>query len=359
MKSPNRNKDKSGAIMFMTAAVSTLLLGIAAIVVDIGYIYYKRNELQSATNAGWLAGYDRLQALRSRNPNLDEEAIKNIKAHITEVMENNDFYQNESNQLTIVVDNNRELQVTTNSHVGLFFARIINVDSTQISSQRSKTTELGTIDTLPFVMAHGVTKWNADKSLSVTMFPKNSGFMEGQEYILKPGQMSEASVLCQGITDFSIEGTDNSISYESNLTNGLTKNLNINAEIGLACTGFAKETNNGLQARLSAKDTLKKVIVAIAEPTAETALGYGVAASQLPIYNLRSKEEATDPSQVKLLAKAARLTGFAEFELLDKSEYKRTGNDYADGDAGTLGAPTEGQLRGRFVRYIVNPNEIN
>ena len=48
------------------------------------------------------------------------------------------------------------------------------------------------------------------------------------------------------------------------------------------------------------------------------------------------------------------------FALITRSskEYKRIGNDYQNGDAGTLGKPASGQLRGKFLGYIVNPNEV-
>ena len=53
-----------------------------------------------------------------------------------------------------------------------------------------------------------------------------------------------------------------------------------------------------------------------------------------------------------------KIIGFAEFELLKESDYKRIGDDFKNGDDGTLGKPTLGQIRGKFIGYLVKPNEI-
>ena len=59
------NTSKRGAILVFTALISTAILAVTAIVVDIGYLYYKKNDLQTAVNAAWLAGNDRLMKLKS------------------------------------------------------------------------------------------------------------------------------------------------------------------------------------------------------------------------------------------------------------------------------------------------------
>lgn len=344
---------KSGAIMVMTALLSTAILGITAIVVDIGYLYYKKNDLQTAVNAGWLAGNDRLMKLRTANPILSKENKEEIKSHILEVMSYNGFNTDADNEIYFSIENDRDISLEAQSHVGLFFAKAIKADSTTISANRdANTATTKAADVLPIAMSHGVIKWNADSTLSFQFFPQGKGFVEGNEYIIKPGQQSDASLLCQGITSFgtNIDGAN----YQKTLSYGYTRALNINDQLTLACTGFTNETNSAIATR----NGNKRVIIPIVEPTAEIATNYGVKAEQLPIYSLKSKDVTTDAHKIFTIENASRIIGFAEFELLAASEYKRIGNDYQNGDAGTLGKPASGQLRGKFLGYIVNPNEV-
>ena len=123
------NRRKTGAILITTALLSTFILGLTAIVVDVGYLYSKNNELQTAVNAGWLAGYDRMMHLKGSSSTLTNEAKENIKSHILEVMVHNGFENNQESSLKVEVTDNRLLKVSARSHVGLFFARIIEADS--------------------------------------------------------------------------------------------------------------------------------------------------------------------------------------------------------------------------------------
>ena len=350
------NTSKRGAILVFTALLTTAILAVTAIVVDIGYLYYKKNDLQTAVNAAWLAGNDRLMKLKTTNPVLTKENKESIKNHIIEVMKYNGFDINGSNRVNFTIKDDKDLHISANSHVGLFFAKVIEVDSTTVAASRgTDSTGEGVADILPIVMPHGITKWNANNTLSFQFFPKDGGFVEGKEYIIKPGQISDSSVLCQGITDFTAAGSVNNKDYIKYMTYGFTKALNINDKIALACTGYSKETTEAIKQRFT-KGNNNKVIIPIGEVTEEMATIYGNTANTLPIYNLRSSTSSIGQSIA--IANAAKITGFAEFRLLKESEYTRTGNDYKNGDDGSLGKVTSGQLRGIFLGYIVNPNQI-
>lgn len=350
------NQNKKGAILVITAILSTAILAVTALVVDIGYLYYKKNDLQTAVNAAWLAGNDRLLKLKTTNPVLSKENKEAIKNHILEVMKYNGFDVNSENRVNCVIKEDKDLHISAQSHVGLFFAKVIEVDSTTVAAARSTDNSgTGVADILPIVMPHGVTKWDSNKHLSFQFFGKDGGFTPGNEYIIKPGQIAESSVLCQGITDFTPTGSITNTDYQKNMTYGFTKALNLNDKIALACTGYSKETEAALKERLS-NDINKKVIIPIGEVTDEMATLYGNNASNLPIYNLSNPN--ANNSQTVSIANAAKITGFAEFRLIKESEYTRTGNDYKDGDNGTLGKPTTGQIRGVFLNYIVNPNQV-
>ena len=347
------NKRKTGAILVMTAILSTFIIAITAIVVDIGYLYYKKNELQTAVNAAWLAGNDRLMKLKTKNPLLSDKDKSSIKEHVIEVMKYNGFVENGENRVSCTIKEDKDLQISANSHVGLFFAKIIEVDSTTVGASRdTNSTPAGTADILPIIMPHGITKWNADNSLSFQFFPKNGGFTYGQEYIIKPGQISETSLLCQGITNFTATGTITDQEFQKTMTYGYTKALNINENVNLSNSGFPKETEIALKQRVASGTENYRVIIPIGEISEAMVSKLGYQADAFPIYNLKNSEQGNT------IANAAKITGFAEFELMNESEYKRIGTDYKNGDEGTLGKVTSGQIRGRFIGYIVNPNQI-
>jgi len=81
------------------------------------------------------------------------------------------------------------------------------------------------------------------------------------------------------------------------------------------------------------------------------------------IYDLQGQDHPNGvykPEQYDF-GSSVRVIGFAEFEVLDPSEYTRDEKDgltYESGDAGDLGPYQPGQVRGKFIRYIVNPFEI-
>ena len=354
MKSFNSKNNRAGAILVMTALLSTAIMAITAIVVDVGYLYFKRNELQTAVNAAWLAGNDRLMKIKTENPVLSEKNKESIKEHIVEVMKFNGFEANGQNRINCIIKDDKDLQISANCHVGLFFAKIIEVDSTTVAASRNTDSTLaGTADILPIVMPHGITKWNNDNTLSFQFFAKNGGFVEGNEYIIKPGQISDSSLLCQGITNFTATGTIINSEYQRNMTYGYTKSLDVNDKVNLGSIGFAKETEEAIRQRVASGTQHTKVIVPIGEISDEMASVCGYNADVFPIYNLKNSD-----SNSNTIVNACKIIGFAEFELLKESEYQRIGSDYKNGDEGTLGKIASGQIRGRFLGYLVNPNHI-
>lgn len=338
----------------MTALLSSAIIAMTAIVVDIGYLYYRKNDLQTAVNAAWLAGNDRLMKLKTTNPVLSDKNKESLKEHVLEVMKFNGFDNNGQNRLSCVIKDDKDLQISANCHVGLFFAKIIEVDSTTVAASRNTdSTIAGTADILPIIMPHGITKWNADNSLSFQFFSKDDGFIYGKEYIIKPGQISETSLLCQGITNFTPSEILSNTEFQKNLTYGYTKVVNVNDVVNLGNTGFAKETEEAMKQRVASGTQYNKVIVPIGEITDEMVSKCGYKADVYPIYNLKNPNNDSNT-----ITNAAKITGFAEFELINPSDYQRIGSDYKNGDEGTLGKATSGQIRGRFLGYIVNPNQM-
>ena len=64
-----RSRDQRGAVIVMVTGMLVMLLGFAAMVLDLGYLFVVRTELQSAADAAALAGAGYLFPLVSNNPN--------------------------------------------------------------------------------------------------------------------------------------------------------------------------------------------------------------------------------------------------------------------------------------------------
>jgi len=103
----------------------------------------------------------------------------------------------------------------------------------------------------------------------------------------------------------------------------------------------------------------KKVIVPITEVPEEVNNNNTPPATATTIYDLK----ATDSPGGKIgiasytYKSSVRVTGFAEFKLLDEDGFNRVGENYEDGDNGDLGPVMPGQVRGTFERYIVEPGK--
>jgi len=101
----------------------------------------------------------------------------------------------------------------------------------------------------------------------------------------------------------------------------------------------------------------------------------------ISIYDIQGRDNSGgifDPTKYGFEA-SVQIIGFAEFEIIPKSEYTRSGIkrdengnpildddgnpiyeelDIQDGDVGDLGAYQTGQVRGKFIRYIIDPRDL-
>jgi hypothetical protein len=82
---------RRGGALVMTGLAAIFMLGMTALVTDIGYLYYSQSHLQTAVNAGWKAGYDRmLETVQGAYaPPAGSTQDQAIRAHILDVMAQN------------------------------------------------------------------------------------------------------------------------------------------------------------------------------------------------------------------------------------------------------------------------------
>jgi hypothetical protein len=104
----------------------------------------------------------------------------------------------------------------------------------------------------------------------------------------------------------------------------------------------------------------KRVIIPITDVPPEVPLNNTHNATATSIYDLQGTDHPNGAYNPDAYAfgSSVRIIGFAEFEIIDPSEYTREGDSVTAGDSGDLGPYQSGQVRGRFIRYIIKPGEI-
>jgi hypothetical protein len=102
------------------------------------------------------------------------------------------------------------------------------------------------------------------------------------------------------------------------------------------------------------------VIIPITDVPPEVPVNNKHNADAQTVYDLQGKDHPNgvyNPDQYDF-GSSVRIVGFAMFEILDPDEYNRDGNDIQTGDSGDLGPYQPGQVRGRFIKYIIKPGEV-
>ena len=114
-------KSKSGFVTVTIAAMMVALVGMAALATDVGVLYVNHNQLENMTDSGALAGaleyfFDQSQAVSVAKG----YAMQNGKA---------------GDLINAWVDTDEmKVVVTASRDVGLFFARVLDKDSAQVST---------------------------------------------------------------------------------------------------------------------------------------------------------------------------------------------------------------------------------
>lgn len=523
MDTPRINaKSRSGSILILTGALAIFLLGMTAMVTDVGYVYFNQSRLQTAINAGWKAGYDKMIEIKSSGSPVLSEAQKNqIRQHVIEVIKANGYTESELNSVVVDFDNNNQINVKSNQEVGLFFARVLNIDSMDVFAGRTNHPDDAGGGIIPLAIPNGVAKDVSPTRYRYDPFAENEQFQPGREYLLKLGEdelQSTGDIAPWGIVQAGNDehfgytpGTEYIIKqspatealapgnfgcldldgnhgggandYENRIKFGFEGSLDIGDLIYPETGNMAGPTIDGVEYRIAnglidiripvvsgfgngqssqveilgflnfrltgsgvegkganAKATVRAIYTGLTDPTPglpkknfgridpdnTTAdpseyldnLKYGfnapvelsdmllpengnapvptdeginyrldpnnpTAATKtviLPITDIPPEVGVNNPDNLtaqtiydleatdspggayKLtnfpFGSSVRVIGFAEFEILHPDDYDREGTNYDTGDVGDLGLYRPGQVRGRFIRYIVRPGEI-
>ncbi|MDD2997743.1 MAG: pilus assembly protein TadG-related protein, partial [Candidatus Riflebacteria bacterium] len=179
--------NRTGGILVMAALASVFMISMLAMVTDISYIYYNQSRLQSATNAAWKAGYDRMMFLKGSKSALSDTEQAEVRAHMLEVMKANGYSDEELASVNIEFKPGNNVSINSKQTFGLFFARIMNFNSASVVAGRANHSEDVGAGIIPLAIPHGVTKDLTKNLYTCSLFPANGGFASGSEYILKLG----------------------------------------------------------------------------------------------------------------------------------------------------------------------------
>ncbi|MBI3039856.1 Tad domain-containing protein [bacterium] len=188
---------KRGSVIIMSAAASIFFLGLVAMVTDVGWMYYNRNKLQTAVNAGWKAGYDQMsQIMASSSTALTSSQQDQVRTRVRAVMQQNGYSSSQVSDVAINFGSDNSFTVTSRQSVDLFFAKAIGFNSVNISAGRTDLdiasgtgggSSGGPAAIIPLAIPHGVVKDLTRNTYDVSFFNGSQEFAANQEYILKLG----------------------------------------------------------------------------------------------------------------------------------------------------------------------------
>ncbi|HNW36609.1 MAG TPA: hypothetical protein PKM25_16850, partial [Candidatus Ozemobacteraceae bacterium] len=151
--------------------------------------------------------------------------------------------------------------------------------------------------------------------------------------------------------------------YRDRFMNGFNQPLQINDRIIPESGNMVGPTDQAVSFLVNGDGTYpprRRVIVPITDVPPEVPLNNTHNATATTIYDLQGQDHPNgvyNPAQYAF-GSSVRITGFAIFEILDPSEYTRDGAEVSTGDAGDLGFYQSGQVRGKFIEYLVKPGEM-
>ncbi len=363
------SRKNCGAVLPMTALMAVFLISMIAIVVDLGFIYFHSLRVQTAVNAAWKAGVDKIVAFRSHGESpmsIDNQTI--IEAQVREVILANGYNDDDLTNLGISISNDG-LSISLKKRMGLFFARVIDIDSSTVASSRGFQTGLNA--TLPLTMPHGIIQCPSPGFYVFKAFKNDESFELNKEYILSPGLPSENAASAMELPARVIKNSGcvlptaslsspRSKNLASDFSNGLYSIMDPGDSLIPISIDFSPV--EALQKRILGKpdsEDARKVIVAlsmITHPDTTNASGaqtvFDLDAINLPLVS-------TAEGLSKLPAESAlKISGFAEFRLVFPGESSQPQSGSQPIDRISSGQFQSDQIRGEFLRYIVKPGEL-
>lgn len=207
-------KEEKGATVVLVALCITVLVGMAAIVTDVGLVYLNKWKLTNAVDASVLAGAQELP----QSP--DSAVIKALDYAAKNGLDPTTV------QVTVSIDKS-EISMVSQKEVNLFFARAIGYSKSNVEAKAKA--KVGPLKSVMGVAPLGIQEQN---------------FIYGQQYQLKMGQGVNGWF---GPLTLGSSGASN---YEANLEKGYNLELKVGDIINTETGDMSGPTKQGIKYRI-------------------------------------------------------------------------------------------------------------
>ena len=193
-------RSEKGQVLVLVALAIIVLLGFAALAIDVGFMYSTRHELQRSADAGALAGASAFTTGDWNDPGV--QGIADARAR--EFAAKDKVIQatlNPASEVTVVFPQPDRIRVDTSRNADLFFARIFGISNRRITAYA--VAEAAVVNQkMPCIKPWGIPyPWDdtdGDKTYDPdeevynicpegTFIPDNNSFCQGTPLILKIG----------------------------------------------------------------------------------------------------------------------------------------------------------------------------
>lgn len=288
-------REEKGSAIVVIAIFLTVIIGMAAMVIDTGSLYLTRLQLQNAVDAAALAG---LQDL----PGNPIQAVATASTYAVDNSPSNTVVDTPQIQ-----ESDHAIYVSAHKTIDFGFARVLGRDSQVVEAEAMARLEpiAGVRGTLPLAVMEGI--W--------TM---------GDTVILKGGAQDAIDGGWRGVISLGANGAS---AYEENLRNNYTGILRLEDLVDVEEGNMSGATQTGTQYRLDA----------CPHTPACTIEQYNPACPRIGIVPIVEQVLLTDKKGEQTVSKKqVRISGFALFLF---SDIAGNGND--------------SQIAGRFIQGIV------
>jgi hypothetical protein len=130
-------RNEKGQVLVLVALAIFVLLGFAALGIDVGFMYSVRHELQRSADAGALAGASAFIDTGPWSNILTDPAMVQAKVRALDFASRDNVVGSRldpNSEITVTFPSQDNVQVTTQRRVNLFFARIFGKNAETISA---------------------------------------------------------------------------------------------------------------------------------------------------------------------------------------------------------------------------------
>ncbi len=221
--------EENGGVVIIVAAAMVFLLGLTAMVTDVGSIAYARRKMVTAADAAALAGAQELV----NNP-------AQAEARALEYASKNGA---EPENVTVTVSgNNCEITVSASQVVDFSFAKVLGFHSTSVSARAKAAIKpvRAVTGIVPFI---------------VPMPPPGEDYNYGEEVLLKVGNWNDAPIGSGNFGAIALGGTGAN-NYRNNIKFGYQGVIAIGDYVDTEPGNMSGPTNQGVKYRLDHNDTI-------------------------------------------------------------------------------------------------------